>query len=63
MSDKREEELCMCTSYIFRSYLFVLLFLLCQHTRKVCLLMADACKVAGGKPQAPAQPQDRRGST
>lgn len=63
MSDKSEEKLCPCTSNIFRMYLFVLLYLFCQNRSKLRLLMDDACKVAGGRRLAPAQPQDRRGSS
>lgn len=39
MSAESEENLCVCTCYIFRNYLFVLLYLLCQNRIKLCLLM------------------------
>lgn len=56
-------EKCICTSYIFKLYLFVLLYLFRQNGSKPCRLRDDAWKVAGGRRLAPAQPRDRRAST
>lgn len=51
-----EEKLCARTSSIFRETIYLLLFTTSAEIEGTFLLMTDACKVAGGRRLASAQP-------